>query len=112
MRSEQNDALGMKLFSHSRRNFSDVFQRSHIEKLILRAVSGKRLEGVSLPLVLRERGNPLLQFLKRGKPGKQPGLRKLSGFGVQRHGDVRHLRDRQQSDEAVHLVQLFLNLGT
>ena len=47
---------------------------------------GKDLEGIALSLVLRDQGNPLLQLLKRGKPGKQPGLRKLSGFRMQRHG--------------------------
>jgi hypothetical protein len=40
----------MELFSHSRRNFSDVFQRSHVQELILQPISGKRLEGMAFPL--------------------------------------------------------------
>jgi hypothetical protein len=48
MGSKEDNALGMKLFSHRCRNFSDVFQRSHAGKLILQTVSGKRLEAITL----------------------------------------------------------------
>jgi hypothetical protein len=50
MRSEQDNALGMKSFSHSRRNCTDVIQRSHKQKLFFCPLSGKRLEGIDLPI--------------------------------------------------------------
>jgi hypothetical protein len=40
-----------------------------------------------LPFVLRDLGNPLLQLLKRPQPVKQPGLGKLSSFGMKRHNE-------------------------
>jgi len=56
-------------------------------------------EGITLALVLRDRGNPLLQFLKRRKPVKKAGLGKLFGFRVKGHGDVGQLTDRHQTYE-------------
>ena len=50
---------------------------------------GKDLEGIALPLVLRDRPDPSLLIGKRRNPGKQPGLRKLSCFRMKRHGVIR-----------------------
>jgi hypothetical protein len=41
MRSKENDALGLELFSHSRRNFSDVIERCHRLFLIIQPMTGK-----------------------------------------------------------------------
>jgi len=43
------------------------------------------LKSITLPFVLGDLGNPLLQFLKRSQLGKQPRLGKLSSFGMKRH---------------------------
>ena len=43
MRPEQDNPTGVEFFSHGRRNFPDVIQRCHNQKLLIQPMTGKHL---------------------------------------------------------------------